>query len=199
LRLLLTGLESAILGELKEGITGLRGQALAEGGGNATDSSGGASDDADENTTKAEVGGFKVESAFIGPSGWVVSWLYVEGCTAVGLPSISLVLMCCGLSKIKWVNYSLFTAAVWHGLVLLIGCIWILPGHNIPEECADGSLGDNLAYHVMWWICAIWAFSFLFFFLLITLVLCCCLGFAKYQSSDKDQSYQPISGQNQKV
>ena len=30
---------------------------------------------------------------------------------------------------------------------------------GVPPSCRDGSWGDNIAFLVMWWICAVWAAS----------------------------------------
>eukprot|EP00960_Hanusia_phi_P023431 691858-Hanusia_phi.AAC.2 len=83
------------------------------------------------------------QQAFAGRHGWVVTWLLVEGSTALGLPLVSISSRQSGSS----VSVNRAMGACLTGFP--VGCLWVFGGF-VPEPCIDGRIGDNFAYSTMW-------------------------------------------------
>merc|ERR1712216_157450 len=115
--------------------------------------------------------------AFLGPRGWVVSWLTVEGFTALGLPLVSIVMLLLRLHENACISCLLYLVAVFQALWLIVGCIWAFGGF-VPEACRKGEMGDSFAFDTMWWVCAIWLGSMLTISTVICCILACLMGFA---------------------
>lgn len=86
--------------------------ALAEGGNSTHGSSDGDSDD-DDGMPKM------TKTTFLGPQGWVVTWLTVEGVTALGLPLVSIVMLLMRLHENACVSCILYLVAVFQALWLI--------------------------------------------------------------------------------
>jgi hypothetical protein len=86
---------------------------------------------------------------FLGPQGWVVTWLTVEGFTALGLPLVSIVMLLLRLHENACISCMLYLVAVFQAFWLIVGCVWAFGGF-VPEACRDGTMGDNFAFNTMW-------------------------------------------------
>jgi len=133
---------------------------------------------------------------FLGPRGWVVTWLTVEGFTALGLPLVSITLLLLRLHENSCVSCVLYLVAVFQALWLIVGCIWAFGG-LVPEACRNGEMGDNFAYDTMWWVCAIWLGSMLTISMVICCILVCLMGFTAPGVRPDSNKYEQVkSGQN---
>ena len=86
---------------------------LAEGGNSTDASSDGDSDDDDDDMPEM------TKKTFLGPQGWVVTWLTVEGVTALGLPLVSIVMLLMRLHENACVSCILYLVAVFQALWLI--------------------------------------------------------------------------------
>jgi len=88
-------------------------------GGNSTEvatATGEASnDDADDEEDMPDM----AKKNFLGPQGWVVTWLTVEGFTALGLPLVSIVMLLMRLHENACVSCILYLVAVFQALWLI--------------------------------------------------------------------------------
>lgn len=133
--------------------------------------------------------------AFLGPRGWVVAWLTVEGFTALGLPLVSIVMLLLRLHENTCISCLLYLVAVFQALWLIVGCIWAFGGF-VPEACRKGEMGDSFAFDTMWWVCAIWLGSMLTISTVICCILACLMGFAGDARGDGGKYEQVKTGQH---
>jgi len=95
-------------------------------GGNSTEvatATGEASnDDADDEEDMPDM----AKKNFLGPQGWVVTWLTVEGFTALGLPLVSIVMLLMRLHENACVSCILYLVAVFQAL-------WLIGYSLLPE------------------------------------------------------------------
>jgi hypothetical protein len=95
--------------------------AVADAGGEdaaAADSS----DDARPDADHGEASKATTNMTFLGPQGWVVTWLTVEGFTALGLPLVSITLLLLRLHENACVSCVLYLVAVFQALWLIGRC-----------------------------------------------------------------------------
>lgn len=91
-------------------------------------------------------------NSFVGPNGWVITWLKVEGFFVL-VPVTATI-----MERLSSYNLRSFTIPVigLSGLLqtiwVIVGLVWIWGGY-VPEECRDAEMGDKTAYSVMWWVC----------------------------------------------
>jgi uncharacterized membrane protein YqjE len=107
----------------------VKGHMLDEVGGAAGNEAAGASEisqlapSAGSNSTDADSdsdAGLSMKTAmFIGPKGWVVTWLTVEGFTALGLPLVSIVMLLLRMHENACVSCLLYVVAVFQAIWLI--------------------------------------------------------------------------------
>ena len=107
----------------------VKGHMLDEVGGAAGNEAAGASEIsqlaplAGSNSTDADSdldAGLSMKTAiFIGPKGWVVTWLTVEGFTALGLPLVSIVMLLLRMHENACVSCLLYVVAVFQAIWLI--------------------------------------------------------------------------------
>jgi len=163
-------------------------------GGNSTDASPAADAASDYDESDGDHFGIANRN-FLGPSGWVVTWLKVEGVTALGLPLVSIIMLLIRQHENTGVGCMLYLVAVFQALWLFVGCIWAFGGF-VPELCRNGEMGDRFAFDTMWWVCAIWLGSMLTISMVICCILICLMGFAGTSRADGSKYEQVNSGQN---
>lgn len=161
-------------------------------GDNATDTSAnGSPSDSSDSEGSLEM----AKATFLGAHGWVVTWLTVEGFTALGLPLVSIAMLLMRMHENACVSCILYLVAVFQALWLIVGCSWAFGGF-VPEACRHGEMGDNFAYNTMWWVCAIWLGSMLTISMVICCILICLMGFAGSSRAESNKYEQVNGGQN---
>mmetsp|Transcript_35423 Transcript_35423/g.87104 ORF Transcript_35423/g.87104 Transcript_35423/m.87104 type:complete len:268 (+) Transcript_35423:1-804(+) len=134
---------------------------------------------------------------FTGPAGLVVTWLKVEGLTALGLPMLSALMLMVGLRDHIAVGCVLFLVAVFQAGWLAVGCFWAF-GRYVPDACVHGEMGNNFAYKTMWWVCAVWLGVMVLISGFMLCVVCCIMAMATTtltkRADESKEGYQPVAG-----